>query len=258
MREEDGHIKLWMGSITDIHDQKQNDEALRRTEKLAATGRLAASIAHEINNPLTSVTNALYLALQDQSLSPTTREYLTLAEQELARAAHVVTHTLRFHKQSSQPTLVDLGELMNSALSIYARRFEACDITIQREYQTTRKLSCRADELRQAFAHILSNSLDAMHRGGRLRIRIREAHSLTEDASTPGLRIIVADTGDGIPAHLLPRVFEPFTSTKQITGTGLGLWVVDGIIRQHQGRIALRSRTGPDHHGTVLSLFFPA
>jgi PAS domain S-box-containing protein len=256
VRNDAGEIQRWLGSATDIHDQKIAEESLRRTEKLAATGRLAASIAHEINNPLEAVTNALYLALLDTSLAPDTRTYLRMADQELARVAQVTTQTLRFHRQSVAAASVDLADIMDSAFSLFSPRFEACQIEVRREYTPGQMLFCRGDEIRQVFANFLSNALDATRAGGRLRIRIRPGCSW-EATPRPGLRVTFADTGHGIPIHLHRSIFEPFVSTKDDTGTGLGLWVSDGIVQKHGGRIALRSRTSDTLHGTVFTLFFP-
>jgi len=250
LRTEAGEIARWLGSATDIHDQKLAEETLRRTEKLAAAGRLAASIAHEINNPLEAVTNALYLALTDTSLSSATRTYLLMAEQELARVAQVATQTLRFHRQSGAPARVDVCAIMDSAFALYGPRLEACGITVSREYEAGQVLLCRADELRQVFSNLLSNSFDATRRGGRLVIRIRSAKM------REGVRITIADTGDGIPVEIRKKIFEPFITTKDATGTGLGLWVSDGIVQKHKGRISVRSRTG-EGHGTVFCVFFP-
>jgi PAS domain S-box-containing protein len=256
VRNKDGHIERWLGSATDIHDQKLAEEALRRSEKLAATGRLAASIAHEINNPLAAVTNTLYLALRDESLNDSTRNYLATAEQELARVAQVTTQTLRFHRQSTAPTHADLSGIMESAFSLFAARFRASSIQVTQECETHEQLYCYGDELRQVFANLIGNALDATPEGGRLRIRIRRAHSWGSPR-TDGLRVIVADTGHGIPVELRKRIFEPFFSTKDDTGTGLGLWVTETILQKHLGRIAVRSRTGSADCGTVFSLFFP-
>jgi PAS domain S-box-containing protein len=254
VRNPSGEIERWLGTATDIHDQKLAEEALRRSEKLAATGRLAASIAHEINNPLEAVTNALYLALLDTGLPQDTRTYLKIAEQELARVAQVTTQTLRFHRQSVAALEVDLADVMDSAFSLFAPRFEACGISVDRGYKSGHLLLCRADELRQVFANFLSNALDATRQGGRVRLRIRPC---TGPDSSPGLRVIIADTGHGIPPHLRKAIFEPFISTKETTGTGLGLWVSDGIVQKHKGHISLRSSTAEAHHGTVFSIFFP-
>jgi len=240
----------------DITLQKQSEEALRRTEKLAVTGRLAASIAHEINNPLEAVTNSLYLALQDTALSNETRLYLKMAEQELQRVSLLTTQTLRFHRQSVAAAEADLSELMDSAYELFASRFEACNIKLQREYRPGMMLFCRGDELRQVFANLLSNALDAMRHGGNLRIRIRKGHSWGRDASI-GVRVVVSDSGSGIPPELRKKIFEPFVSTKADTGTGLGLWVSEGIVKKHRGRISLYSDTSAANHGTVFSLFFP-
>ncbi len=256
LRGESGQIEQWLGSITDIHDQKIGEEVLRRTEKLAATGRLAASLAHEINNPLAATSNILYLALQDPTLSEATRHYLKLAEHELARVASVTTQTLRFHKQASRPTPADLAEIMNSLLTIFSPRFEDFSISVQREILTREKLFCYDTELRQAFANLLSNSFDAMAKGGQLRIRIKLARRW-DIPHARGIKVIVADNGCGIPREVKPQIFEPFVSTKEATSTGLGLWVTDGIVRNHHGKITLRSSTNTQRHGTIFSIFLP-
>jgi PAS domain S-box-containing protein len=254
VRNHEGKIDRWLGTATDIHDRKLAEEALRRSEKLAVTGRLAASIAHEINNPLAAVTNTLYLALQDRTLSDATRDYLRTAEDELARVAQVATQTLRFHRQSSAPADVDLAELMDSAFSIFAARFKSCAVAVQREYEGHTMLHCCGDEVRQIFANLLSNALDATPHSGRVRLRI---HGARNTAGERGLQVLVADTGAGIPAHLMRRVFEPFLSTKESTGTGLGLWIAHGIVAKHRGQIKLRSRTRQPGSGTVVSIFLP-
>ena len=256
LHDENGRIQQWVGCSTDIHDQKMAEEALRRTEKLNATARLAASMAHEINNPLTAVVNALYLAMLDKTLSESTRGFLKLADEELSRSVQVATRMLRFHRQSTAPSLVDLSEIMDSALALYGSRLSSSAIQVEREYLTQEKLHCMKDELRQAFAHLISNSVDAIKGGGLLHVRIASGIGW-DGASTRGLRITVADNGQGIPQELRDKVFEPFVSTKENVGTGLGLWVAEGIIKKHSGRISFRSSTDPVRHGTVFSLFLP-
>jgi PAS domain S-box-containing protein len=253
MRNDEGQIERWVGSCTDVHDQKLAEDALRRSEKLAATGRLAASIAHEINNPLSSVMNVLYLALQDTELSGETRGFLKTAEEELARVSHITTQTLRFHRQSKAAAWVDLAETMQSVLVLFRPRLLARKIEVVSECGAAAKICCLEDELRQVFANLVSNSLDATKDGGRLRLRIRA----TRWQGVRGVRVTVGDTGCGIPAAIQKRIFEPFFSTKDATGIGLGLWVSDGILRKHQGIVSLRSSTGAERHGTVFSLFLP-
>jgi PAS domain S-box-containing protein len=253
LRNDAGEIERWVGSCTDVHDRRLAEEALRRSEKLAATGRLAASIAHEINNPLESVTNALYLALQDASVSPETRNYLEIAQDELARVSHITTQTLRFHRQSKAAAFANLTDIMQSVLSLFRGRLVSRNIEVVAECDPVARICCFADEIRQVFANLVSNSLDATPDRGRLRIRIRNVSAFGE----PGVRVTVADTGCGIPEKIQKRIFEPFFSTKDNTGIGLGLWVSDGILRKHHGRIRLQTSTAPHRHGTVFSLFFP-
>ena len=256
LRNEAGEIQQWLGSSTDVHDQKVAELALRKAEKLAAAGRLAATVAHEINNPLTALTNSIYLALQDQALSESTRRYLKLAENELVRVAHVTTRTLNFHRQSSPPTIVDLASLMDSVLGVYADRLKGAAVEVERDYRPGAFLRCLADDVRQVFAILISNSIDATALGGRIRIRIKPAHPW-KGTAVKGIRVVVADNGDGIPAGLRNRVFEAFMTTKDSTGTGLGLWVSDGIVRHHQGSLSFRSSTANPRHGTAFSIFFP-
>jgi PAS domain S-box-containing protein len=253
-RNEQGEIVRWLGTATDIHEQKLAEEVLRRTEKLAATGRLAASMAHEINNPLESVTNSLYLALQDPGLSAETRAFLTTADKELQRVAHVTTQTLRFHRQSKLPAKEEMGALMDSALGLFEGRIATLGVSVAREYRTTERLFCCGDEIRQVFANLLGNALDAARMGGKIQVRIAKARTWDE-ARTDGLRVSVADTGHGIPAEVRGRIFDAFMTTKDATGTGLGLWVSAGIVQKHGGRITLRSKVGV---GTVFSVFLPA
>jgi PAS domain S-box-containing protein len=252
----DGQVSGWVGTITDIDEEKGIEERLRRTEKLAAAGRMAASLAHEINNPLASVTNAIFLALQDPSLTDTTRQYLKIADRELQRVAQVTVHSLRFHQQSAGPRSESLSDIMNSVLAIYLARLQALSIDLVRDYRTSEKLHCRVDDMRQTFSHLISNAIDAMSQGGSLRIRVRLSHAW-DGSGTSGFRVVVADTGAGIAQEFLPRVFDAFATTKNPTGTGLGLWVVDEIIRKHKGRISIRSSVDARRHGTVVSIFLP-
>ncbi len=256
MHDEGGRIQRWIGSTTDIHDQKMAEYALRQSEKLKAMARLASSMAHEINNPLSSVVNTLYLVLRDPTLNESTRDLLKVADQELARAVRMATQTLRFQRQTTAPELVDVTQIMDSALAMYDHRLGTSSITLDREYLTHEKLRCFNDELRQVFANLISNSLDAIKGKGRLRVRIRNAGTC-DDAGTRGIRVTVADTGEGISLELQKRVFEPFVSTKESTGTGLGLWVSEGIVKKHNGKIVLRSSTDPMRHGTVFSVWLP-
>jgi PAS domain S-box-containing protein len=258
----------WVGAIlVDITEQKRGEETLRRTEKLAATGRLAASIAHEINNPLEAVTNLLYL-IRQENLSPETARFADLAQQEVTRVSEITQQTLRFYRQSTLPALTNIAELLESVITLHLGRLQTLRVDLQRDFEDNLQLFCFAGELRQLFANLIGNALDSMTPdGGRLIVRAHRArliHAIrTADGTpgsvsgVPGIRISVGDTGGGISQESLRHIFEPFFTTKEATGTGLGLWVSEQIIRKHHGSVRVRSR---DHGatGTVFSIFFPA
>jgi signal transduction histidine kinase len=247
-----------------IRDQMQQyaraQEALLRSEKLAVTGRLAASIAHEINNPLEAVTNLLYLMHDDPSPEQFKR-YLAEAEQELARVTEITKQTLRFYREPSQPIATDVPGVLDSVLKLYGSRLTSAGVTAQREIRcASAVVFSTPGELRQVFANIIGNAIDAMRRGGRLRIRVSETRSMGSKCSgesSGNIRVTIDDTGSGIPPEVLPTIFEPFVTTKGETGTGLGLWVTSEIVKKNGWRIRVRSSTGPRRSGTVFSLVIP-
>jgi len=238
-----------------IEQFKQAQEALRRSEKLAVAGRLAASIAHEINNPLEAVTNLLYLIRHSDTLTEALG-YLGTAEQELSRVTEIVTQTLKFYRQPSQPALLEVNEVLDSLLLLFQPRLTAANIKVKKEFANVGPIMGLSGELRQVFANLITNAIDAMRDGGTLPIRVRHARELA-NGLRPGVRISIADTGSGIPPEIRPRIFEPFVSTKPSTGTGLGLWVSSEIVQKHSGSIRLKSRTSRDP-GTVFSVFIPS
>ncbi len=229
-------------------------DALRKAEKLAVAGRLAASIAHEINNPLEAVTNLLYL-LRSTPQSEEGKNYLQLAEQELSRVSAIAMQTLKFYRETAKPASVDVPELLESVLALYGPRLSASDIRVILEFDTSRTVMAKAGELRQLFANLVGNAIDAMRNGGTLRLRVRH---LEREPFRQYVRVSVADTGTGIPDELRGKVFEPFISTKGDTGTGLGLWVSKEIIENHGGTIRVKSSTAAQGHGTTFSVYLPA
>ncbi len=231
------------------------EEALRTSEKLAVAGRMAASIAHEINNPLESVINLLYLINLSSSLQET-REYAQTGMNELARVSEIVTQTLRFYRQDSKPVIVHVNEIVDSALVLYQARLSSAEIVIERDFRQCPPIIARAGELRQLVVNLLGNAVDAMAGGGTLKIRITNAREHSNGARA-GIRFIIADTGSGIPPEIRKRIFEPFVSTKGDLGTGLGLWVSSGIVQKHGGTIRVRSNSLPPATGTVFSVFLP-
>ena len=237
----------------DISGRKRAEEALRRSEKLAAAGRLAASIAHEINNPLAAVTNLLYLMSKHPDKSG---RYLELAMQELDRVIHISKQTLGFYRDTSTPVEINLAELLDNILYIYASRLAGRNIEIKREYDREAKIVAFSGEIRQVFSNFISNAFDAMPHGGTLTIKVSRARN-SKDPNILGVRVSVADTGIGIPREHANHIFEAFYTTKQDVGTGLGLWVTNGIIQKHCGSIRFRSSTSEGKSGTVFSVFLP-
>jgi signal transduction histidine kinase len=239
----------------DVTERRRRDAALQRTEKLAAVGRMASSISHEINNPLESVTNLLYLIQHGESDHEDMRTYAQLASSELARVSHIVTQTLKFHRQSTHAALCRGSEILESVVALYQSRIVTLRTVIERKYVAHDSMLCFAGDMRQVFANLIGNALDATGDGGKLWLRTRRAHS--PRTGQPGVRVTVADNGCGMSAATQRAVFEAFFTTKGMTGTGLGLWVSEEIIRTHRGTIRLRSRDTEGRSGTVFAIFFP-
>ena len=248
----------WVGVIAvEVTERKQAEDALRRSEKLAAAGRLAASIAHEINNPLESVTNLLHLLRSNNSLNAEAQEHAGLAQEELARVGEITQQTLRFHRQSSLPLDVHIPDVLRSVLLLHKGRLQSSGIDVQLRLDDGAVLFGYGGEIRQLFANLLGNAIDAMPQGGRLYLRARQ----TRRAGRRGLLITVADTGIGMSAAVQARIFEPFFTTKEVTGTGLGLWISEEILTKHRGVMQIRSREPRrqgDAAGTVFRIFLPA
>jgi signal transduction histidine kinase len=244
--------------MLDATARKLSEEALRRTEKLAATGRLAASIAHEINNPLEAITNLLFLLRNFCQLEDPALNYVAMAEQQAQRIAGITQQTLRFYRQSTLPARAKMSELLDPVLSLSQTRLNALGIEVQREYDPEMDLFCFAAELRQVFANLVGNAIDATTSGGRLRVRARRSRNWRDPAQA-GVRFTLADTGAGMEPAVRERVFEAFFTTKELTGTGLGLWVSYEIIVKHRGLVHVRSRTAAQgkRPGTVFQVFIP-
>ena len=248
--------------VLDVEEQRRAEASIRQSEKLAVVGRLASSIAHEINNPLEAVTNLLYLAEQDSPPGSTIRSYTQLAQQELSRVTHIVVQTLRFHRQSHHPVLCNLTDMTEQVLVLYHGRLEQAQVVIERRFRATEQILCRDGEIRQVLANLIGNAAEAMaaNRTGtgpqarRLLIRTRPA-TCASFTGRRGVRVTVADTGHGITEETRKTLFQPFHTTKGATGSGLGLWVSKEIVDRHGGRITVRSSTNPTRHHTVFAVF---
>jgi PAS domain S-box-containing protein len=228
------------------------EEALHRSEKLAAAGRLAATVAHEINNPLEAVTNLLFLAKTEASIDQV-RSYLTHAERELARVSQISRQTLAFYRDNGMHTSVDLVEILDSAVAIYRSRLQERSIRVERQYgRDTLKIMGSAGELRQLFSNLIVNAIDASLAGGCIRVEGKVRQGMVE--------IEITDNGAGISPQHMAHIFEPFFTTKEHVGTGLGLWVAREVARKHSGSLELFSNVDPETHGTraVVCLALPS
>lgn len=214
----------WVGAIVmDVSERKRSEDALRRTEKLAATGRLAASIAHEINNPLEAITNLLYLLRRFCQLDSVALNYVTIAEREVRRMSDITQQTLRFYRQLTLPARATMEELLDAVLNMYSARLGTLGITVERLYDPSLDVFCFAGEIRQVISNLVSNAMDATAGGGRLVVRARRSRDWVHP-QRDGVRITIADTGCGMTDEVRGRLFEAFFTTKGATGTGLGLW----------------------------------
>ncbi len=251
----DGTVRAISAASLEITQQKKAEAALVQSEKLAAVGRLASSISHEINNPLEAITNLLYLTAMQDDLSEEVRGYIEMAQSELSRVSQIATQTLRFHRQAVRPTHVSARALVDAVLTLYQGRLNNSGITVDTSYTSTTPILCFENDIRQVLNNLIANAIDAMRSGGHLLAR---AHDTTDSRTgRPVVRLTIADTGHGMGPATLKRIFEPFYTTKDLNGTGLGLWISSGIVDRHHGRMAVRSSQHPVHHGTIFSLILP-
>jgi signal transduction histidine kinase len=232
-------------------ETRKAEQALRRSEQLVAAGRLAASIAHEINNPLEAVTNLLFLAKNDLGLAKESRDLLEIADKELQRLSHITARSLKFYRQRTAPTHTSLEEVLDSVLFFHDPAIRIHNIAIDRRYRSAPTVICQPGEIQQVFTNLISNALDALPAKGRLIVAVRPA---TDSAGRQGVAVTVADNGSGMDRYMLERLFHPFVTTKGEAGTGLGLWVSKGILDNHHARVAVRTKPGC---GTTFRIFLP-
>lgn len=227
-----------------LEERARTQAALVKTERLATAGRLAATIAHEINNPLEAVTNLIYLARS--APEGEVRRYLQMVEEELSRIAHITKMTLGFYRESGAPTPVDLGELVREVVALYEAKLRAKNIRVHANIAGSQLILGSKGELRQVIANLVANAVDVLPDGGVIRM-------VTSD-SDGSVQLRVLDNGPGIPPENLTRIFEPFFTTKAELGTGLGLWVSRQIVEKHGGTIAVESTPG----GTCFTISLPS
>ena len=252
----DGELTHFVGIQMDVTERVEFERALRESEKLAAVGRLASSIAHEINNPLEAVMNLVYLTEQfmpNTAENKEARDFLGQVDGELQRVKLITAQSLRFYKQSTGPEAITCSELIAPIVDIYKSRFTNFNITVEKRERSSQHIVCLASEIRQVITNLLTNAIDSMSRqGGRLLIRTHEATYWGSDKR--GVVITVADTGSGMSKEIQASIYKAFYTTKGISGTGLGLWISSEIVRRHRGHLRVRSQEG---RGTIFQLFLP-
>ncbi len=256
VRDQNNRPRQLRGLTVDITERKQAEDTLRMSEKLAATGRLAASIAHEINNPMAAVTNLLYLIGDAAALDADTRQYVNLAQEEIARVTHITRQMLAFYRDATAPVPVNIPELLQNTLALYAHRLRDCGIDVIADLREVPEVQAFPGEMRQVLSNLLLNAVEAVGKDGRIRLRVSSGRDW-KDAQCAGIRIVIADTGSGIRAEYRQRIFEPFFTTKGENGTGLGLWVSGGIVHKHGGKIRVWSSARNGKSGTCFSIFLP-
>jgi PAS domain S-box-containing protein len=255
IRNREGEIEGVVLVFHDVSEQRKMEHAVRTSNRLATTGRLAATIAHEIHNPLDAVGNLLYL-INQSTKEKQIQEFVALASEELARVTQMTQQMLTFQRESAKPVPVQIKEVFDNVVALYQRKIESGAIRIEQQVDVPHPLLAQPGELRQVIANLLGNAIEAVGRDhGRIWLRAHVARDWRRGRS--GIRVLVADNGRGIPANVRERIFDPFFTTKGESGTGLGLWITSDIIRKYDGTIRLRSSTRPGRSGTCFSIFFP-
>ena len=253
IKDEKGNVIGASKIARDISDRKRIERLIVESEKLAATGRMAAAIAHEINNPLESLMNLIYLARRSTPATEPAAEYLLTAEQELDRVSQIARQTLGYYRDSGQPVELHLHSLIENVLTVYNAKLTAAGITVERQFDDLQKILVSKGEMLQVFSNVIANAIDSMERGGVLRLSIGKLAGSTGE----GIQVLVADTGVGINPEHLPKIFDPFFTTKGALGTGIGLWVARQLIQNRGGQITVASSTESGNSGTIVTIFLP-
>ena len=238
----------------DITQQKKMEEAIQLSERLASLGKLAATVAHEINNPLEAVTNFIYLARHQPDLPEKVKYYLGYADQELGRVAHIARQTLGFYRDNSYPTWVRVSDLVDDVLTVYERKFKHKSLRVDRRIDPGLTVYTLQGELKQILSNLIANAIDACKEGDKIVVHARNSHDFKSGSN--GMRMTIADTGVGIAEEDKARLFAPFFTTKKDVGTGLGLWITRDLLEKKGGHIRVRSRDS-NPSGTVMSIYLP-
>ena len=245
----------WAGFVIDVSEQKRREEAVRTAEQFAAAARLGSALAHEINNPLAILTNAVYLLKRQRSVSGTAEDLLQSADEALTRISSITRQLLSLYREGAVPSSVRPDAVMDAVVASMQGEIAQRHVTITRTYESSAELTAIEPDLHRSFVNVIQNALENLTDGGRIRIRLSNSRNWQTQAR--GIRIVIADTGRGIPKARLQSLFDPFVSTKLQRGSGLGLWVVRTIAEKYSGSVKVRSSIISGRSGTVVSMFLP-
>jgi PAS domain S-box-containing protein len=255
IRDNEGQITGVVLVFHDVSDKRKAEKLLRDSERLTTTGRMAATLAHEIHNPLDTVGNLLYLIDHNPDVTEAVRQQVSMASEEVTRVTRMTRHMLSFQREAKNPVPIRIGEVLDNVIALYGRKIESAAIQVEKQVDFDGEFIGLPGEMRQVFANLIGNAIEAIGKNGKIRLH---AYASTDWLrGRRGLRVTVADNGPGIPAEVRNKVCDPFFTTKGEAGTGLGLWIIAGIIENNDGMLRLRTNTRDGRSGTCFSVFFP-
>jgi signal transduction histidine kinase len=255
IRDKDGQIRGAVIVFHDISQKRTAEKAVRDSERLATTGRLASSLAHEIHNPLDTIGNLLYLIDHDPDMPQTVRQYVTMASEELTRVTQMTQHMLAFQREAKTPVPIKIDEVLHNVTALYERKIESAAIKVEKQVEFEGEFIGLPGEMRQVFANLVGNAIEAIGKNGKIRLHAYASRDWR--LGRRGLRVTIADNGPGISSEIRDNIFDPFFTTKGEGGTGLGLWITSGIVENNDGILRLRTVTRAGRSGTCFSVFFP-
>lgn len=251
VKDEDGNVVGASKILRSISDRKKLEQSLLQAEKIAATGRMAATIAHEVNNPLEAVMNLLYL-LRSKVTDEEGWDYLSTAEREITRVSHIAKQTLGYYREHAAASAASLNDIAQQAVSIYEPRCIAANIKLNTSFHSSIKPVVRRGEMMQVVSNVIANSIYAMPQGGTIDVDVSDSETGPE-----GVNLVVRDNGSGVSPENLPRVYDAFFTTRATIGTGIGLFVAKQFVEGHGGTIAIESNQDGEAHGTTVRVFLP-
>jgi signal transduction histidine kinase len=239
----------------DISEKRIAEKAVRDSERLATTGRLASSLAHEIHNPLDTIGNLLFLIDHSPDMSETVRQHVAMASEELTRVTQMTQHMLTFQREAKKPVQIKISDILDNVIALYERKIGSAAIKVEKQVDFEGEFIGLPGEMRQVFANLVGNAIEAIGKNGKIRLHAYAGRDWR--LGRRGLRMTVADNGPGIPSEICDNIFDPFFTTKGESGTGLGLWITSGIVENNEGILRLRTVTRAGRSGTCFSVFFP-